>query len=150
MKETLSMNTQSISRIILYLVLISLLISFEAVFGFAWLSVFFMHQILVRVSDRSFWVLGIFTSFLLSVAFSISIIVPLLLILMLWFLHSARKKLLWWMVYMGGVLIVGWQNEGFSSWSIVIQSLVSLTVVLVYVKGIIWWPKIWKNNEKIY
>lgn len=144
------MNTQSFSQLALYIVLISLLISFEAVFGFSWLSVFFMHQILIRVSDRSFWVLVIFTSFLLSVAFSISIVIPLILILSLWFLHSVRKKFLWWMVYGGGVLVIGWQSEGFSSWSIIIQSLASLLVILIYVKGIIWWPKIWKNNEKIY
>ncbi|MBT4124644.1 MAG: hypothetical protein HN981_01885 [Candidatus Pacebacteria bacterium] len=144
------MNTQSFVQLGLYIVLISLLISFEAVFGFAWLSIFFMHQILIRVSDRSFWILGLLTSFLLSVAFSISIVIPLVLILSLWFLHSARKKFLWWMFYGGGVLLVGWQSDGFNSWSTVVQSLASLLVILVYVKGIIWWPKIWKNNEKIY
>ncbi len=142
------MKWRSIGRLSLHLLLLLGLLIIESTMGLPWLSIFFIQQIIIRSSTLSAWVITISLSFLLSTAFANSLLLVFGLLVFLW-LYQNIRSVSWWLVYLLTVLVIGYPSLVHFSWLVVGQSFLSLGLLLIYTKGIIWWPKIWKNNEKI-
>lgn len=142
------MKLKSIVRLTLHLILLTILISFEATFGLPWLSIFFIQQIIVRSSVISSWTIIILMSFILSAAFANSLLLIFSFLVVLWLYQNVRS-FWWWLLYFSFVIgssITSLSN--FSGW-VILQSILSLSFLIFYTKGVIWWPRVWKNNEKI-
>lgn len=143
-----SMKLNSFYRLSIHLFLLVILVSFEATFGFPWLSVFFLQQIIVRSSVVSAWAIIIISSFLLSTAFSNSLLLIFSFLIVLW-LYQNIRSFWWWLIYLSIVVATSVTSLTHYSMGIVVQSILSLLFLIFYTKGVIWWPRIWKNNEKI-
>lgn len=142
------MKWQSIFRLSLHLLLLLGLLIIESTVGLPWLSIFFIQQIIIRSSNLSAWIIIVSLSFLLSTAFANSLLLVFGCLVFLW-LYQNIRSLSWWLIYLVTVVAVGYPSLVHFSWAVVVQSLLSLGLLLIYTKGIIWWPKIWKNNEKL-
>jgi len=141
-------KASSIPRLLLHLFLLGIMVSFESTFGLAWLSIFLIQQIVIRSSDLSSWVIIILASLFISAAFSVSTLLVFGLLVLLW-LYPGMRSLYWWIIYLFAVLIIGWQGIESNIGSMIWQTIISLLLLIFYVRGVIWWPRIWKNNEKI-
>ncbi len=143
-----SMKLNSFYRLSINLVLLVILVSFEATFGFPWLSVFFLQQIIVRSSVVSAWAIIIISSFLLSTAFSNSLLLIFSFLIVLW-LYQNIRSFWWWLIYLSIVVTTSVTSLTYYSMGVMVQSILSLLFLIFYTKGVIWWPRIWKNNEKV-
>lgn len=142
------MKARSISRVILHLILLTILVSFESAFGLPWLSLFFIQQINARSSVISSWIIIIFMSLMISSAFSTSILLVFGFLVFLWVYQDIRSKL-WWIIYILIVVSVSIRSVGNIYGFVALQTTLSLIFLFFYTKGIIWWPKTWKDNEKV-
>jgi hypothetical protein len=142
------MKIQSISRIILHIILLTILVSFEAAFGLPWLSFFFIQQINARSSVVSSWIVIVLMSFLISSAFSTSLLLVFGYLVFLWVYQDIRSRF-WWIIYFLIVISTSIKSFGYNYGFIALQTIFSLVFLVFYTKGIIWWPKTWKDNEKI-
>lgn len=143
-----SMKLNSFYRLSIHLVLLVILVSFEATFGLPWLSIFFIQQIIVRSSVVSAWAIIIISSFLLSTAFSNSLLLIFSFLLVLW-LYTNIRSFWWWLIYLSFVVATSVTSLTHYSVWIVVQSILSMLFLIFYTRGVIWWPRIWENNEKI-
>jgi len=142
------MKFSSIFRLSLNLLLLTLLLAFEATFGLPWLSVFFIQQIIVRSSNVTSWIIIVLMSFLISTAFSNSLLLVFSFLVFLWIYQNIRS-IWWWLIYLVIVVATSFTSFNRISAPMFWQTSLSLLFLIFYTKGIIWWPKVWKNNEKI-
>lgn len=134
-------------QLILYTIGMVILMTFESVIGLPWISLFFIQQKLLHVSESGFWFVFIFLSFCLGASFAISPLIPISIFSVVWLLQSTGKRGIAFMAYFSGTVLVALVKGISLQWWVIFQAGVSLSLITFMYRGFMWWP-LWKKNAQ--
>ena len=153
MKKFINLNqddTLTLFQNFVYFLILLVLLSFEASFGLPWLSIYFFYQVAMRLNIIGFWTLLLSFSLLISIAYPLSIFVSFGLLIILWWAKQYFSRTKWFGLYILNITAMAWLGTNLQLWLVIWQSILSLIFLFIHLRGVIWWPRTWKNNEKIY
>lgn len=123
-----------------------LLVSFESVVGFPWLSMLLLGEWLLVADDQALVASLLGLSLILAASYSLSWVIALLIVMVIWRVSRQTPKNSWWrwVVYLLGALVVGIIKHLPLNALSLIFTLLSL-VILLRVLGVKPLRKLWQR-----